>query len=152
MSAVSFHTDGFRSALRDLYAAILNNSHQALKAAVRAARAKAEASRLFNDVTGTLRDSITDEITGPLEGRVVAGAPYARFVNDGTPPHVIRGKRGGVLHFQVQGYEFFRRVVHHPGTKPRPFMGEAADEGEMVLDYGLEYLTEQPIAHFNSGE
>jgi len=152
MSAVEMHTDGFRGALRDLYAGILNNAPQALRAAVRAARDSAKSTKRFKDVTGWLRGSIREDFDGPFKGRLRAGPKYARFVNDGTPPHEISAKGGGVLHFQMQGHDFFRRSVHHPGTKPRPFMDDAAAVGEQTLDYGLELMIERPIAHFNSGE
>jgi Bacteriophage HK97-gp10, putative tail-component len=152
MSGVDFSTTRFREALRTLHAGIVNNAHQALKAAVHAAHEAAARTTLFRDVTGNLRGTITEEMTGPLEGKVRAGAKYARFVNDGTPPHTIAGKRGGTLHFVVQGHDVFRKVVHHPGTKPRPFMGEAADAGEQALEYGTEYFTDRAVAHFNNGE
>lgn len=152
MSSVSFHTDGFRAALRELYAGLLNNAHQALVTAVHVAHESAATTRLFNDVTGRLRGSIAEEMTGSLEGKVTAGAKYARFVNDGTPPHEIRAKGGGMLHFVVQGHDVFRLVVQHPGTAPRPFMGDAADAGEQALDYGLELFADQAVTHFNAGE
>jgi hypothetical protein len=151
MSAVEFSTERFRAGLHELRGGILRNAHQALRAAVHVAHEAATSSRLFNDVTGRLRRTISEEITGEFRGRIRTGAKYARFVNDGTPPHTIAAKGGGVLHFVVQGHDVFTRAVHHPGTKPRPFMGEAADAGEQALDYGLELFTETPIAHFNEG-
>lgn len=65
---------------------------------------------------------------------------YAEFVNDGTRPHVIRPKRAhtlrrssrGVvkpaLRFVVGGRVVFARVVHHPGTRPNPFLDRAVRE------------------------
>lgn len=152
MSSVSFHTEGFRAALNDLHAALLNNAHQALKSALAAAKAHAKASTLFKDgPQAVLRNSVDEKLDGPFEGRVFAGAKHGKFVEDGTRPHIIAAK-GKALRFVIQGQTFFRKVVHHPGTQARPFMGEAADVGEQTLDYGLELMSERPIAHFNSGE
>ena len=151
MSSVSFHTDGFRRELRDLYAGILNNAHQALVIAVHAAKESAANTTLFNDVTGTTRANIREQMTKPLEGKVTSAGKVAVFLNTGTSPHEIRGKRGGTLRFQVQGETFFRKVVHHPGTKPRPYMDQAAEFGEQVLEYGVDVFTERAIARFNSG-
>jgi len=81
--------------------------------------------------TGRLRESIHKEPirwVGFLkaEGKVVADAPYARYVHDGTRPHVIRARRAKALHFYWQGREVFVKSVNHPGTKPNPFMTRAA--------------------------
>lgn len=151
MSSVSFKTEDFRSALRTLYAGILNNAHQALVIAVHAAKESAATTSLFNDVTGTTRANIREEMTAPLKGKVTSAGKVAVFLNEGTNPHEIRGKRGGVLRFQVQGETFFRKVVHHPGTKPRPYMDQAAEFGEQVLEYGLDDFTDRAIARFDSG-
>ena len=151
MSSVEFKTEDFLRALSLLQAGLHNGAHQALVAAVKAAREKAATTQLFRDVTGRLRQSITSEIDGPYKGKIAAGAKYARFVNDGTPPHEIQAKGGGTLRFvTADGRTVFRKSVHHPGTQPRPFMGEAADLGEQTLEYGLELFTDKPIAFFNS--
>jgi hypothetical protein len=152
MSSASVHTAGFRAELRDLYAGILNNAHQALVIAVHAAKESATSTTLFNDVTGETRANIREEMTAPLKGKVTAQGKVAVFLNEGTNPHEIRAKRGGKLRFQVQGQTVFARIVHHPGTRPRPFMDQAAEFGEQVLDYGLDDFTDRAIARFNSGE
>ncbi len=152
MSSASFKTDGFRAALRDLKPAILNNAHQALVVAVHAAKESATSTNLFEDRTGVTRSSIHEEMTAPLSGKVVAGGKVAVFLNDGTGPHEIRAKNGGMLRFEVQGHTVFAKAVHHPGTKPRPFMDQAAEFGEQVLEYGLEEFTDRAIARFDSGE
>lgn len=152
--SVSFHTEDFRRGMDLLQAGLHNGAHQALVAAVRAARDSAKTTTLFKDgPDADLRKSIREEITNAFEGRIIAGGAgvnHARFVNDGTPPHVIAGRNGGSLRFVMNGQTIFRRVVHHPGTTPRPFMDDAAKVGEQTLDYGLELMTERPIAFFNS--
>lgn len=154
MSAVTFHTEDFRNALALLHAGLRNGAHQALTAALKGAADSARATTLFKDgPEAQLRKSIRTDTQGPLEGRLLAGgrsAPYAQFVESGTPPHEIHARAGGSLRFVMNGEEVFRRVVHHPGTSARPFMAEAAKVGEQTLDYGLELMTERPIAFFNS--
>lgn len=81
--------------------------------------------------TGRLRDSIR---VSPIrwvglfkaEGKVEATVPYAVFVHEGTRPHVIRARNAKALHFQMHGRDVFCKSVHHPGTKPNPFMMRAA--------------------------
>lgn len=82
--------------------------------------------------TGRLRSSIRAEPPRifSLRGSVTVGSDleYAAFVNDGTKAHIIRPKRAKVLRFQVGGRTVFARLVHHPGTKPRPFLDRALRE------------------------
>jgi len=70
--------------------------------------------------------------TGPwrVQGEAVSRAKYSAYVHDGTRPHIIRARRAAALHFfwPKVGREVFFRHVHHPGTRPRPFMLEAAEE------------------------
>lgn len=56
-------------------------------------------------------------------------APYAAYVHEGTAPHVIKAVRKKVLAFVRGGKVMFRKQVNHPGTKPDPFLYEAADRG-----------------------
>lgn len=70
-------------------------------------------------------------------GQVINKTNYALAVHEGTSPHIIRGKRKrkptkkrkyrGVktLRFSVGGQIIFRRVVHHPGSKGRPWLRDA---------------------------
>lgn len=89
-------------------------------------------------------------------------APYAACVEEGTRAHLIlplnyhwgspykqspesrvSGRkaspaygagRGQALRFVIGGTEIFRKVVHHPGTSPLPFMGPAAEfAGEVIV-------------------
>lgn len=70
---------------------------------------------------------------------VEATAPYAAYVELGTRPHVIRPRTKSVLSWTegkrlsgrarsgaAAGRRFFARVVHHPGTKPQPYLVPAA--------------------------
>lgn len=127
----------FRRALDLLEAAIYNNAHQALVMSVQAAEESATHTTLYNDRSGYLRQHTKGSVQG-LEGRLVADAGWAGYVENGTRPHDIVARGGGVLAFQVAGEQRFARRVHHPGTAARPFMQEARDIGEKTLDYGME--------------
>jgi len=75
---------------------------------------------------GDLRRSIAERSAG-LEGEVTVGASYGVFVASGTRPHLIRPVRARALRFVVDGEVVFSTLVHHPGTKPNPFVQRAAD-------------------------
>lgn len=81
--------------------------------------------------TGNLGRSIEpDPITfaGPfrVETGVTAHANYARYVHDGTAPHVIRPRQARALRFQMGSRTVFAASVNHPGTRARPFLRNAA--------------------------
>lgn len=82
--------------------------------------------------TGRLRASGRTEFrrlwTLRPEVRIIFDTDYASFVNDGTRPHVIRPRTAQALRFVVGGRVVFARVVHHPGTRPRPFLDRALRE------------------------
>lgn len=46
---------------------------------------------------------------------------YAYYHHRGTKPHIITGS----LEFRSGGRMVHTRVVHHPGTKPNPFLSRA---------------------------
>jgi hypothetical protein len=81
--------------------------------------------------TGRLRASGKMDIKithfGPT-GTVSFTVRYAHYVHDGTRPHIIRAKNKKVLKFKVQGHVIYRPLVHHPGTRPRPFLTRALVE------------------------
>ncbi|UYP17712.1 HK97 gp10 family phage protein [Rhodococcus sp. Z13] len=84
--------------------------------------------------TGNLARSIQEGpivFQGPFRvtSGVTATANYAAAVHDGTRPHVIRARNGGFLRFPgSDGSPVFRRSVNHPGTRPRPFLRNAAEQ------------------------
>lgn len=83
--------------------------------------------------TGNLGRSIEPDalkVTGlfTVTGGVTANANYAAAVELGTRPHVIRPKGGKrALKFNVGGRTVFATSVNHPGTRPRPFLKNAAE-------------------------
>ncbi len=67
--------------------------------------------------TGFLRESVSGRET-PKGFTVFASASYAKFVDEGTKPHMIRPVNGQALRwFGAFGNPIFARVVNHPGTK-----------------------------------
>ena len=136
--------------LRDLGAGIHNNVAQAIKVATDAAYQDAKGTTLFKDRTGDLRGSIAESTDG-LTGKVWRGRKrYFGFVANGTAPHVIEGRNGGMLRFVVNGSVIFRRRVNHPGTAPRPFMQHAHDIGARTLDAVGERFVNAAVRRFNA--
>lgn len=93
-----------------------------------------EAKALAPVKTGRLRASIHMNDPRPVgrwrvEARVTAGAPYSKFVHEGTAAHVIRARNAQVLAFRwdkMGGRTVFFKSVQHPGTKANPFLATAA--------------------------
>lgn len=84
--------------------------------------------------TGNLARMIEEEpitFAGPfrIETGVTAKADYSAAVHEGTRPHVIRPKHARALAFPgAGGRTIFAASVNHPGTRPRPFLRNAAED------------------------
>jgi len=63
------------------------------------------------------------------DGYAVVGynSPYGKYVHDGTAPHDIVPRNAKALHFQGEGGDVFAKRVHHPGTRPQPWLQNAID-------------------------
>lgn len=90
----------------------------------------------YEDQTGLLTSRIKGfvEISTPGAATWILGAftDYASFVESGTKPHDIRGNP--YLTFKTKdGQWVTTEVVHHPGTKPYAYMGDAYLKCERVL-------------------
>ena len=72
--------------------------------------------------TGNLKKDIQvfdDRIEGlEIEVGNTKLAPYAKFVHDGTAPHVIKPKKMKAL-ANVKTGQMFGKKVNHPGTKSK---------------------------------
>lgn len=118
--------------------------HAAMERTVEMAASYAKQSALYRSHTYGLRSSIKGFVIGGMggiagagagpQGRVEARAPYAKFVEEGTAPHIILPRRRKVLRFVQNGAVRFSRGVFHPGTEPRPFMAEARDRATPLLE------------------
>ena len=101
--------------------------------------------------SGYLAQSIQKQV-GEGEASIKPLASYAVFVELGTAPHIIRPVNASCLAFQVGmlGGLVFTRLVHHPGTKPNPFVAKTAMEtrdeigniAKRVLDEAMGKSTE----------
>jgi hypothetical protein len=83
--------------------------------------------------TGYLASTVYKQISD-CEGVVGVAASYAKAVVEGTAPHEIRPANGNVLAFMIAGKMIFTPIVHHPGTKPNPFMQNALEEMRSKVD------------------
>lgn len=119
--------------LADLEAGVVQavglTGQEAVKATVKAARG----TTLFRDRSGETRSTIVGEWQGNARRGFVRAGGVARFLDGGTRPHEIWGRP--FLRFVVNGETFVRRMVKHPGTRPRPFMREAREVGERAARY-----------------
>lgn len=68
-------------------------------------------------------------------------APYARFVHDGTKPHMIFPRNKKALRWPVGSkFRFSRKGVKHPGYKGDPWLRRAAAEAPAIFRRHLEAL------------
>ena len=77
--------------------------------------------------TGRLMGSIQKEGAG-LTGSLGPTEPYAIYVEYGTNPHEIRPVYASVLRFVIGNKIIFTPLVHHPGTRPQPFIKETTQD------------------------
>jgi HK97 gp10 family phage protein len=95
--------------------------------------------------TGTLRRSITHQVGGAggsVRGIVGTSVPYAKYVHEGTAPHVILPVRAKALFWPGARHPVKR--VNHPGTKANPFLRRAlAEQRGAVLQLWHTRLTQR---------
>jgi len=91
--------------------------------------------------SGRLLGSIRKIVSGN-EAVICPTVPYAVYVEYGTRPHEIHPVRARVLAFEVAGKMVFTPIVHHPGTKPNPFIRETAEAVlEKIRDFWNQALS-----------
>ncbi len=83
-------------------------------------------------VTGYMIGTTTVEVSD-RSVRVGPTAAYAKFVDQGTSPHTIFARPGGVLAFDVGGQTVFARSVRHPGSPGRFFVKTAKEESQEAI-------------------
>lgn len=91
--------------------------------------------------TGRGRSSIT--VGQSPEGNPTVGTnlKYMSYIEFGTKPHEIIGKP--VLSWLVGGRRFWSKMVHHPGTLPRPFLQPAFEKHSVRFRLRIEQLVQQ---------
>jgi hypothetical protein len=89
--------------------------------------------------TGVLERSIFKaRVTGGWEiGHDSQLAPYARFVHDGTRPHVIEPDKKRVLRWPVPGGFAFAKRVNHPGYAGDAWLRRAANQALPLFERAL---------------
>jgi hypothetical protein len=101
--------------------------------------AKANIREMTEAHTGCLLDSVVKRFAadGPILSIIVQSdtspcsvdhSSYSLVVHQGSRPHLIQAKPGGVLAFPIGGQTVFATSVHHPGTAPRPFLRLALEQ------------------------
>lgn len=70
--------------------------------------------------TGRLRNSI--KVKAIDGGILIWMADYGKMVEFGTVPHIIRPVNKKALKFKSGKEVVFAKEVHHPGTRPNPFI------------------------------
>jgi hypothetical protein len=78
--------------------------------------------------TGKLKASIEIKQERTAFGQKVeigSDRRYALLHHEGTRPHLITGRNGGMLRFTRRGRVVLSRAVVHPGTKPNPYLSSS---------------------------
>jgi len=108
---------------------------------------KARSEHAWKDQTYATRDSLEPEVTDESNGAHASlkAEGNAARLHEGTPPHRIEAKNARFLKFEMGGETMFRRAVNHPGTKPDPYLDNAAAAGEEDLDMAVDAALEQAL-------
>ena len=100
------------------------------------AKAKLNITNNGSVKTGHLRRGITTDV-GNMEVTVhTSNIKYARGVEEGTRPHVIRAKNKKALYWK--GAKHPVKSVRHPGSRAKPFLIPAFEKEKEVLIRDLE--------------
>jgi hypothetical protein len=140
----------FTAGVERFAADVLAATRTAVAETVDEAAAHGRAVGAFQDRTGALRRSIVGRVVRRdqqgTSGVVEATAPHAVFVEDDTRPHEIRPRNARMLRWEQGGEVRFARVVQHPGTRGKPFMGPAAIKAEAALYAKMHERTAAAVA------
>lgn len=89
-----------------------------------------QAKELVPIDTGALRSSISTS-GGGLDYSITASTPYAKYIEDGTRPHVITGNPYLIWDGQINGPV---KSVNHPGNRAYKYMETACDTQTEGID------------------
>ena len=81
--------------------------------------------------TGRLKNSIEAEIHD--DKIIILMEETWPFIEFGTVPHVIRPTNKKALKFNVGTKDIFAKEVHHPGTRPSPFIRPVMHDIPMMM-------------------
>lgn len=99
--------------------------------------------RLSSSLQGYAAKNIDLERFNAKAGTDVFYGPYVEL---GTPPHIIEVKRAKVLakYLNTSGgkanFAIFGKKVHHPGTRPSPFLMPAAESERSRFNSNCEKI------------
>ena len=100
------------------------------------AKAKLNITNNGSVKTGHLRRGITTDV-GNMEVTVhTSNIKYARGVEEGTRPHIIKAKNKKALYWK--GAKHPVKSVRHPGSRAKPFLIPAFEKEKEVLVKDLE--------------
>jgi hypothetical protein len=114
-------------------------------------RAVAESKKLVPRKTGHTARTIAPGVLTDMF-TIVTASGAAAFLEFGTRPHVIRPRTKSALSWTASnrlsgrsrtasGRRFFAKVVHHPGTKPQPFLVPGAVAA--INSVGIKTIVEE---------
>ena len=86
--------------------------------------------------TGHLRRGITTDVGYMVVTVHTSNIKYARGVEEGTRPHIIRAKGKKALYWK--GAKYPVKSVRHPGSRAKPFLIPAFEKEKEVLIKDLE--------------
>lgn len=116
--------------------------HRAVVDGTGIVQVEARATHRFISKTGNAERNTLTRFPDRMTGEIyldTGNAPELRFIHEGTKPHLIHPKNKKRLRWATPGGGWaFARRVHHPGTKPDPFLYEAAatEQSAVVERFG----------------
>lgn len=122
-------SDGFKDELD-------KSVRQIVRVAARSAQREILSTTAFKGTS--LRRSFRVTQVGDYEQTLSTGKQHASYIEDGSPPHEIRARNAKALRFVSGGETVFRKVVHHPGTKPTKFFEHATEVASQKMTAALD--------------
>lgn len=141
--------DGLLDAFSREPAVVRRNMRNAVEESLEIVKEEARATHRFQPRTGRLASSVEKAMTGNSSGVVFlnsAVAPHAASIHDGSRPHVILPKNKKVLRWASGGRFVRALVVHHPGTKPDPFLVNAGERRTPDIERRIQQGIDKSIA------
>jgi HK97 gp10 family phage protein len=95
---------------------------------------------------GKLRKTITYQVLqGGLQGVVAAKAPHAHLVHNGTKAHEVPAPKDPAKFRAVYRFHPGGRPAQHPGSRPQPFMTDAAEQTRGEVERAMKQATEEAM-------
>ena len=86
--------------------------------------AKAQAGIDTGALKASIRFTQSTTATGQ-EVKIGSMLGHALVHHEGSRPHIITGRNGGMLRFTKQSRVVYTRAVVHPGTKPNKYLSDS---------------------------